>query len=64
MALVILFGFLIIFGLSLVLAFPFMWMWNFAVVQAITVTQPIDYWVAFCLMMFIGLFIAGNNKKS
>lgn len=48
-------------GLLLILAWPFMWMWNFAVVAAITVANPVDYWVAFCLMMFICLFVAGSK---
>lgn len=45
-----------------VLAIPFMLMWNFAVVAAITVAKPIGYKVAFCLMMFISLFIAGSRS--
>ena len=48
----------------LLLAWPFGAMWNYAVVQAVTVAQPIEYWPAFWLMMFIGLFIAGSRSSS
>lgn len=47
-----------------VLAVPFMLMWNFAVVAAITVAKPISYNIAFCLMMFISFFIAGNKSSN
>jgi hypothetical protein len=49
---------------TLLFAFPFMWMWNYAVVSALTVAKPISYWVAFCLMWFISIFIAANNNNS
>tara|TARA_Y100000034_G_C6909389_1_gene423344 strand:- start:2686 stop:2907 length:222 start_codon:yes stop_codon:yes gene_type:complete len=51
-------------GLSLLMAFPFMWMWNYAVVAALTIANPISYWPAFCLMFFIGLFLAKSNSSS
>jgi hypothetical protein len=59
-------GACIIVLISLLMAFPFMWIWNYAVVSAVTVVKPIGYWVAFWLMMFCGTFIAGtqSNVKS
>ena len=50
--------------INLLLAFPFMWLWNYAVVSAISVAQPIEYWVSFWLMLFIVLFITGFNTSS
>lgn len=55
-------GFVI--ALSLLLAFPFMWMWNYAVVAAISVAKPIDYWVAFTLMVFISAFVSSSSSSS
>lgn len=49
---------------SLVLAWPFMWMWNYAVVSALTIAKPIGYWVAFWLMLFIGVFCLNSNTKT
>ena len=54
-------AFAIVFGL--LLAWPFMWIWNYAVVAAVSVTKPIGYWIAFWLMMFISLFVAGGNNN-
>lgn len=50
--------------LCLLIAWPFMWMWNYAVVSAVTVTEPISYWVAFCLMMFISMFAVSSRTSS
>lgn len=47
--------------ISLLVAWPFMWIWNFAVVAAVSVAKPISYWIAFWLMVFCGTFIAGSN---
>ena len=64
---VLIFGFFVIIILvaliTLVLAFPFMWLWNYAVVAAISVAKPIDYWVAYCLMLFLNIFIASHNSS-
>jgi hypothetical protein len=43
--------------ICMLLAWPFMWMWNYAVVQAISVANPISYWPAFWLMAFISIFV-------
>jgi hypothetical protein len=50
--------------LSLLMAWPFMWLWNYAVVSALTVAKPIGYWVAFWLLMFVSLFIAGSASRA
>lgn len=47
----------------LLMAWPFMWIWNYAVVSAVTVTKPIGYWVAFWLMLFVSLFVAGSKSS-
>lgn len=49
---------------SLALAWPFMLLWNYAVVSAITIANPISYWVAFWLMMFIALFVSSTRSSS
>lgn len=48
--------------LGLLFAFPFMWIWNFAVVKAITVANPISYWTAYLLALFFGFFRLDINK--
>lgn len=59
----IVFGF--VGGLCLLLAWPFMWIWNYAVVSALTVAKPITYWPAFWLSVFIGMcFSRGSSSKS
>ncbi len=45
-------------------ALPFKWMWNYAVVSAITIAQPIGYWTAFCLMMFLSIFMVGSRSST
>lgn len=54
----------VVVGIALLMAWPFMWGWNYAVVSAISVANPIDYWVAFVLMLFIGFFIQSQNSSS
>lgn len=46
----------------LAIAYPFMWIWNYALVQALTIVKPIDYWIAFWLMMTILLFYVGPKN--
>jgi len=50
-------------AMCLLMAWPFMWIWNYAVVSAVTVTKPIGYWVAFWLMLFVSLFVAGSKSS-
>ncbi len=40
--------------------YPFMWIWNYAVVKALTIAKPIEYWPAFWLAMFFAAFVRGN----
>lgn len=50
--------------LAFIMAWPFMWLWNYAVVSALTVAKPITYWPAFWLMLFTGMFISGNRVSA
>lgn len=47
---------------SFLIAWPFMLIWNYAVVSALTIAKPINYWVAFWLMLFISLFATGSKS--
>lgn len=47
----------------LLLALPFMWIWNYAVVSALTIAKPINYWVAFWLMLFVSFFFVSKNQS-
>ena len=50
--------------MSILMAYPFMWIWNYAIVDTITICNPIDnFWVAFWLMMFISLFIKSTTSS-
>lgn len=53
----------LVMGLSLLTAFPFMWLWNYAVVGAITVAKPIEYWVAYWLMTFVSFFLVSRSSS-
>jgi len=41
----------------------FMHLWNFAVVNALTIARPIDFWTAVCMMLFMGLWVAGSKSS-
>jgi hypothetical protein len=49
--------------LCLLMGFPFMWIWNFAVVSAISIAKPITFWQSFWLMMFITIFVKSHNAS-
>jgi hypothetical protein len=49
-------------ALCLLLTWPFMWIWNYSVVAALTIANPIDYWVAFYLMLFVSMFLVGSRS--
>jgi hypothetical protein len=53
----------VVIGLPLLLAFPFMWLWNYAVVAALTVAKPITFWPAFWLMVFISALTSSRSGK-
>ena len=52
--LMIILGLIVIAVFAVLFAFPFMWLWNFSVVAALTIAKPIDYPVALGLMILIG----------
>ena len=60
-AIIVVFFIALLIGL---VAFPFMWGWNYAVVNAITIAKEIDYGTAFVLMLFIGFFIKSSSSSS
>lgn len=47
----------ILFALVLMFLMPYLFMvfWNYAVVNAISVANPINYWEAFCITALIGV---------
>lgn len=49
-------------AICFVLAWPFMWLWNYAMVKAVTVCQPITYWPAFWLMILISMFFLSSSS--
>ena len=58
----ILIGIVVAALVCLLLAWPFMLLWNYAVVAALTIVKPINYWTAFWLMLFLSFFIVGYNS--
>lgn len=52
-----------VFLIALFLSLPFMLMWNYAVVSAISVANVINFWQAFWLLFFIGFFIKSTDTK-
>lgn len=54
--------FVLIAVLAILLTFPFMWIWNYAVVAAISIAKPISFWVAFWLSFFIGAYCKCSNS--
>lgn len=54
--------------ITLPLAAPFMWIWNYAVVQAVTWANAIGFWVAFWLLIPVVLIfciaLAMQTKES
>lgn len=49
--------------IAFIAAFPFMWIWNYAVVGAISVANPIGYWQAFWLAAFLSMFKPNNSSS-
>lgn len=60
----LIFGVMVVAILCLLLAFPFMWLWNGTVCLAFTITKPIEYWTAYWLMIFITCFMSGSKSSS
>ena len=40
---------------ALVLAYPFMLIWNYTIVSSLTIAKPIGYWVAFWWVLIFSL---------
>ena len=51
-------------AMSLLLAWPFMWIWNYAVCGALSIATTIDYWRAFWLLTFMWLFMKSSSAGS
>jgi len=49
--------------ISTLVAWPFMWMWNYSIAPTIDGVRPIAYWPAYCLMWFISLFLLNGNTS-
>lgn len=49
--------------LAIVMAYPFMLIWNYAVVSAIDVANPITFWQAFWLSVFCSMFVRGSRTS-
>ena len=47
--------------LLLLAGWIFQLLWNNAVVEAVTVCQPVDFWTAFMLMIFMSAFLASKG---
>ena len=47
--------------LIMVMAIPFMFLWNWVAVAAVTVAKPISYWTAVGMVALIAL--VGGHKK-
>jgi hypothetical protein len=54
----------LVLGMSLITAWPFMWLWNYAVVSSVTIAKPITYWVAFWLSFFLSFFVLPHSSTS
>ena len=50
--------------ICLPLAGPFMWLWNYAVVFAISGVAVLDYWHAYWLLVFVAMFLGGVNASN
>jgi hypothetical protein len=60
---VIIGGACLIFLVALMLAFPVMWCWNYAI-PAIFGLSVITYWQAFCLYVLSGLLIKASQSNT
>jgi hypothetical protein len=49
--------------LGLLMAWPFMWIWNYAVVAALSVANPITYWQAYWLSVFTTLVFRSQTSS-
>lgn len=49
---------------SFAMAFPFMWIWNFAIVKAISIANIITYWPAYWMMLFINIWVGTSVSQN
>lgn len=50
--------------LSFLLAFPVMWLWNYAVVGTIAGCSALTFWKAWCLMVLCSFLFKGTSVSS
>ena len=48
----------------LVVAFPFMSVWNTTIVRAISIARPVQYWDAFIILLLFAMLCFGGGGKS
>lgn len=58
------FAVIIVLGIGILLAYPFMLVWNMCLVPAITVLKPITFWQGFFIWIFMTSCIRGYNTGS
>lgn len=49
--------------LAAIFAVPFMFAWNYAMVAAVSVANPINFYQAFVLMFMIAFYMTGSNTS-
>lgn len=60
---ILLFGMAVMAVIDLLLAWPLMWTWNYAI-PAIFKLPVITYWQAFCLLIVAGMLVKSSNSCS
>ena len=53
----------ILFGSSLIIAFPVEWLWNYLMPSLFNLKE-IGYWQAFCLLLLSGFLFKSNISKT
>jgi len=48
--------------LSLLLAWPVVWLWNFAVAPTIDGVHELTFWQAYCLSLLVSILFRSNIK--
>lgn len=56
--------FVIVATMAIVMAFPFMWIWNYSMVAACSFAKNIQYWQSFWMVIFFNLWIVGSRVSS
>ena len=55
---------LIVIIFALILAFPVMWLWNYALVPAVDGINSINVYQSLCLMVLLSILFKTNNNKN